>query len=139
MTESIIITKLRQKLGIRRALRSLLIPLTLPPDTHFDHAWRVYEYSLGQSSDAHNSMIILRDLPDLAPGIMEKAEAEYHVTMEALSFAIQTLLRINCLWPENIRRKLELAIEENANASDIASIIMDLKALEKWIGIDGSA
>jgi hypothetical protein len=138
MTESTVITKLRQKLGIRRALRKWLITLTLPPDAHFNEAWRVYQYSLRQCNDARNSMTILRDLPNLGPDIMTKAEAEYRVTMEALSFAIQTLLRINCQHPENIRRKLELAIEENVNASDVASILTDLEALKGWIGMAGS-
>jgi hypothetical protein len=121
-----------QKLGIRRVLRRMLIRAALPADSHFDDAWRMYVYILREFHDTHDIVTILRDLPEIAPEVLAKAEAEHKTYSDALGGAIRVVFNMRCVRPENMRRKMQLAIAENADAKDVASIVGDLEGLEGW-------
>jgi hypothetical protein len=123
-----------QRLGIRQIVRKFLINAALPPDKAFDDAWRTYEYAHGEFEDSHAAITILRNLDGLDPAALARCESDYESSSEVFSATIRVLLRTNCFRPENMRRKLELAISENADARDVASIIRDLEALEEWLG-----
>jgi hypothetical protein len=123
-----------QRLGIRQIVRKFLINAALPPDKAFDDAWRAYEYARGDFEDSHAAITILRNLDELDPAALARCESDYESSSEAYSSTIIMALRTNCVRPENMRRKLQLAISENADATDVASIVSDLEALEEWLG-----
>jgi hypothetical protein len=123
-----------QRLGIRQIVRKFLINAALPPDKAFDDAWRTYEYARGDFEDSHAAITILRNLDGLDPAALARCESDYESSSEVFSATIIMALRTHCVRPENIRRKLQLAISENADARDVASIIRDLEALEEWLG-----
>lgn len=122
-----------QRLGIRQIVRKFLMNAALPPDKEFDDAWRTYEYARGEFEDSHAAIAILRNLDGLDPAALARCEADYESSCEIFSATIRVLLHTHCVRPENMRRKLELAISENADARDVASIIGDWEALEKWL------
>jgi hypothetical protein len=120
--------------GIRQIVRTFLINAALPPDKAFDDAWRAYEYARGDFEDSHAAITILRNLDGLDPAALARRESDYESSSEVFSATIRVLLHTNCIRPENIRRKLQLAITENADARDVASIVADLETLEAWLG-----
>lgn len=111
-----------------------LINATLPKDSYFDHALAVYEYAEQRFDDCVTAMAILNDLVEegIDPQMLETARAEYQSLSEALGHVTKTLLDAPCVRPANMRRKLAHAIKANADASDLASIIDDLSAMELW-------
>jgi hypothetical protein len=123
-----------QRLGIRQIVRKFLINAALPPDKAFDDAWRTYEYARGEFEDSHAAITILRNLDGLDPAALARCEVDYESSCEVFSATITVVLRTHCVRPENMRRKLQLAISENADARDVASIAADLEALEEWLG-----
>jgi hypothetical protein len=76
----------------------------------------------------------LRNLDGLDPTALARCESDYESSSEVFSATIIVALRTHCVRPENIRRKLQLAISENGDARDVASIVADLDALEAWLG-----
>lgn len=124
-----------QRLGIRQLVRKLLINAALPPDEAFEDAWRTYEYARGEFEDSHAAIAILRNFDELDPAALARCEADYESSCEIFSATIRVLLHTHCIRPENMRRKLQLAIAENADARDIGSIVADLDALEAWLGV----
>jgi hypothetical protein len=123
-----------QRLGIRQIVRKFLINAALPPYKAFDDAWRTYEYARGEFEDSHAAIGILRNLDGLDPTALARCESDYESSSEVFSATIIVALRTHCVRPENIRRKLQLAISENGDARDVASIVADLDALEAWLG-----
>ncbi|MGL4639379.1 MAG: hypothetical protein ACRCVX_06610 [Shewanella sp.] len=117
-----------------RIVRKWLIRIALPADNHFNDAWLLCQRVLRSYNDAHEVVTILRDLPDLDPDVLRKAESDYQTYGNAVGGLVMALLNTPCVRPDNMRRKLALAIEENADASDVASLIGDLEVLEGWIG-----
>jgi hypothetical protein len=110
------------------------INAALPPDTAFDDAWRTYEYARGEFEDSHAAITILRNLDGLDPAALARCESDYVSSSEIYSATIQIVMRTHCTRPENMRRKLQLALSENADDRDVASIVADLEALEAWLG-----
>lgn len=131
MTVSIVNLAPSSNLALRRTLLTRLISATLPPDTHFEDAWRVYEHALVKMLDLYDAMSILKALPNLKPELFEQAETEYQAASDALGGAIKALLNAPCIRPCNMRRKLQLAISEDAGARDVVSILDDLEALQR--------
>jgi hypothetical protein len=126
-----------QKLGFRHTILKLLINRTLPADTEFVDAWQVYDHALGHFIDSEAAIRVIRSLDALEPGALAKCEAEYDQASMFLSNAISAILRAPCIRPQNMRRKLALAMAEGANASQVVSLMADLDALDVWLSARG--
>jgi hypothetical protein len=118
----------------RKALKALL-SVYLPRDEHFKEAWQVYERALGRFNDNHRAIVVLRSLSasGLPQATLALAEAEYDSNGKALGGAVQAVLDCPCVRPENMQRKIMLAITENADARDLASLYDDLGAMQFWL------
>lgn len=137
MTAYVDISARPQKLGFRRTILKFLINRTLPADTEFDEAWQVYDHALAQFMDSDAAIKMLRNLEELDPMVLTKCEAEYEDASKFLSDAISAIFRAPSIRPQNMRRKLTLAMAEGADASQLVSMADDLDGLDVWLSAGG--